>query len=293
MQPNNPHIRTMLPADLSFAADCTAAEGWFGEDLTVWEAFYRYDPKGCFIAERRGVQMGICVATSYGRDGFIGELIVRPEWRGKGLGARLLNRAVSYLQAKGARSIYLDGVLKAIPLYERNGFRRLCRSLRFSITLSGRAYSPPPAFPGGVGAMQACDLEAVCSLDRQVFGADRGFFLERGLALFPNLCLVLVEGGQLLGYIFGRQVAGRYSAGPWVVRTGVSQPEHLLEGLALATGGATIHLGVLESNQFAVRHLSARGFHPKKDNPWRMLLGESGNLGASPQCYAIGSAAKG
>ncbi len=34
------------------------------------------DPAGCFVATEGGERIGICVATGYGKIGFIGELIV-------------------------------------------------------------------------------------------------------------------------------------------------------------------------------------------------------------------------
>jgi hypothetical protein len=49
----------------------------------------------------------------------------------------------------------------------------------------------------------------------------------------------------------------------------------------------------LESNQKACDLLRALGFEELPDSPWRMALGTSEDLGNSPLCYAVGSAAKG
>jgi len=117
-------IRHMRKEELSFAADCTMAEGWVSEDQATLEGFYQYDPQGCWLAEEEGYPIGICIATSYGSSGFIGELIVRPGARGRGVGAALLNHAVGGLKSNGVETVYLDGVIKAVELYERNGFRK-------------------------------------------------------------------------------------------------------------------------------------------------------------------------
>lgn len=71
-------IRAMEPSDLNFAAARTAAEGWTGETRHVFEGFYAHDPQGCLVAAMGDRRVGICVATSYGPSGFIGELIVIP-----------------------------------------------------------------------------------------------------------------------------------------------------------------------------------------------------------------------
>ncbi len=203
-------IRSMQAGDLDFAAACTAAEEWVSEDRTVLDGFLQHDPGGCLIAELEGEPVGLCIATPYGASAFIGELIVRPQARRLGIGAALLNHAVDYLQKNGARSVYLDGVPKAVPMYQRNGFKIVCRSLRFSGRLS-------PGLHDHVRPMQLADLPDVLALDRRAFGADRSFFLKRRRELFPELGRVLVEKDKMAGFILGRRGEGWVSAGPWVV----------------------------------------------------------------------------
>jgi len=279
-------IRSMQAAELAFAAECTAAEGWAGETLSAFEGFYQHDSNGCFLAELAGRPAGICIATPYGHSGFIGELIVRPEARGQGIGAALLSHAVEYLHHQGAETIYLDGVVKAVPLYERNGFHKICRSLRFSGTLKGESHSD-------IRAMRTDDLQTVFALDRQAFGANRSFFLARRLQLFPELCQVMVEDGKLAGFILGRRGEGWAAAGPWVIAQEASAPLRLLESLARQVGEVSISVGVLETSRRAVELIHSLGFAMRQDSPWRMALGSSGDLGASPLCFAVGTAATG
>lgn len=279
-------IRTMQPADLAFAAACTAGEGWSSETPPVFAMFRAHDAEGCFIAWSGDRRVGICVATSYGAAGFIGELIVIREMRRRGIGRQVMEHAIAYLQRRGAQRIYLDGVVAAVPLYERLGFRKVCRSLRFSGTLPGQAY--PDVRP-----MRQDDLEAVGHLDRAAFGADRRFFLAWRLRQHPALCQVLELDGEIRGFLIGRDGEGVISAGPWVVQAGVPHPERLLESLAVQAGGRTIGLGVLEANEVATATLRALGFGERANPPWRMVLGSDRGLGTGPMCYAIGSPAKG
>jgi len=286
MMPNDLTIRRMYATDLAFAAQCTAGEGWASETLASFEGFYQHDPEGCLLAERTGHPAGICIATPYGRSGFVGELIVRPEMRGQGIGAALLHHAVTHLRERGAATVYLDGVVKAVPLYQRYGFRKVCRSLRFSGTLSGRQHAH-------IRLMQASDLASVFTLDRKAFGADRSFFLAHGLRLFPELCYVMIEDGKLCGFILGRHGEGWAAAGPWVMAHTHRDALHLLASLAGAADAASIGVGVLESNRIAVELIRSLGFTSREDSPWRMALGPSSDLGASPQCFAVGTAATG
>ena len=279
-------IRPMRPSDLDFAAACTTAEEWASETRREFEGFFAYDPGGCFIAEKGGRPVGICIATGYGEFGFVGELIVIPAVRGRGIGRRLLEHAVEYLRTRGARAVYLDGVLAAVPLYERAGFRRVCRSWRFLGQIPGASH--PDVRPMG-----ARDMEAVAWLDRTAFGADRRFFLERRLTLYPELCWVLEGDGEVRGFITGRRGDDWVYTGPWVVRPDVEHPESLLERFALEVGGSEFAIGVLETNEEAVAILHALSFEARSESPWRMALGAGDPVGSPAHVFAIGSAAKG
>jgi len=280
------YIREMEVEDLAFAAECTAGEGWVSENFQTLAGFLLNHPSGCLLAEENGYPVGICIASPYGKSGFIGELIVRPEVRGRGVGASLLNRGVDTLREGGAETVYLDGVLKAVDLYERNGFRKVCRSWRFSGSLPGEGH--PEVRP-----MTAQDLGQVIALDQAHFGTDRSFFIQYRFGLFPHLCHVMRRGDRLVGYIQGRYGEDWASAGPWVVSEEADNPSALLKALAQEAGGRPITIGVLDTNQKACQLVHALGFVERTDSPWRMAKGIRKDLGASPACYAIGSAANG
>jgi len=276
----------MREADLDFAAGCTASVDWPSETRETFENFFLQDPSGCFVAEGTGGALGICVATAYRRAGFIGELVVRKEGRGLGLGPRLLAEAIAHLRGRGVGSVLLDGVGRAVPYYESVGFRRICRSLRFKGTVAGR---PDPR----VRPMRREDLPEVFRLDAEGFGEDRSFFLERRRSLHPGLARVLEQDGRIAGFIFGMRCRGLVAAGPLVVRPGAEDPPALLAGLALETGGSPLRVGVLESNARAVAAFRSLTGLAEQPGSWRMVLGPSDRLGNSPLCWAVGSPAKG
>jgi len=276
----------MLSSDLDFAASLTALEGWQSETRQVFEGFLAYHPDGCFVAEVSGRRSGMCIATPYQGFGFVGELIVVEGQRGRGIGGQLLEQAIAHLRQRRASAIFLDGVLKAVPLYERSGFRKLCRSWRFNGSI------PSAAHPG-TRPMRAADLEAVAALDRAAFGADRSFFLERHLALYPDLCLVQEDQGEMQGFIMGRRAGESVSAGPWVAAPCAPHPASLLESLACQAGATTLKFGLLGSNPEALASVEPYGLVENPASPWRMVLGDPGLPGEPSQIYAIGSPAKG
>ena len=279
-------IRLMEPADLDFAAACIRAEGWLGEARPAIADFLAYDPQGCFIAEVDRQRAGLCVATGYQQHGFIGELIVVPEQRGRGLGTALFTRAVAYLHARGVNSIALDGDAPGIPIYEKAGFRKVCRSLRFYGSVPGAAH----AFVRG---LSHADLERVCLLDAQLFGDDRSFYLRRRFECCPRLCFAAERDGELLGYLLARPGQGVISIGPWAVCPEPPRPLALLQQLAAVVPDQRLRIGVLESNQPAVALLRATPGLEEGQSSWRMVLGGGDGPGHHQWLYAIGSAAKG
>lgn len=279
-------IRAMQPDEIDLAASFTRGEGWITETSAEFAGFLRFAPRGCLIAELGSRPIGICVATPYGEVGFIGELIVAPEHRGQGIGTRLLETAVRYLEETGAQSIFLDGVQQAVRLYERAGFRRIVPSLRFYGAVTGSVHD-------STRSMTLGDLPEVFIMDRDAFGADRSFFLRRRLALYPELAWVLERNARLAGFILGRRGTDWAAAGPWVVLPGESHPEHLLECLATRVNGLPLMVGVLASSSAAVGLLRSLGLAESPHPPWRMLLGRDSDVGFSDRLYAIGTAAKG
>ncbi len=275
----------MNPIDLDFAAGLVQAEGWRSETRLSLEDFLAHEPNGCFVAESDGHPAGMVIATSYRQNGFIGELIVLPEWRGRGLGRALFAHAVQYLQNEGVTSIYLDGDDPGIPIYEKAGFRKVCLSRRFNGQVAGSdSLRVHPA--------TTINLTMLLRVDRALFGDDRSFFLRRRFERNPELCFVAEEGRQVLGYIMARPGDGVITVGPWGALPGLPAGV-LLERLALAVPGATLRIGALDSNPRAIELLrSLPGLH--EDTPcWRMAFGPQETLGGSGWLYAIGSPATG
>jgi predicted N-acetyltransferase YhbS len=295
------NIRGMTAADIDFATGLTHQAGWASESQDVFAAFLAHDAAGCLIAEAGGEKAGVCVATKYGRNGFIGELIVSKHLRLLGIGQLLFQRALDYLLAGQLESIYLDGDLNAVSYYEKMGFRKLCRSLRFHGKFKGKKHDP-------IRHMLPEDLDRICEMDLELFGDDRSFFLRRRAERFPRMCLVAEREGRINGWIMARPGDGLLAVGPWATLV-PEDAASLLEHLASEHGTETLRIGVLEKNADAVRLLRSWPGLVEGIHSWRMVRGPSdplggdrvgarrdglqGRLGDHPALYAIGSGAKG
>jgi GNAT superfamily N-acetyltransferase len=96
------------------------------------------------VALSNGAPVGVAYAASHlslehgGTIGWLEELYVSPQWRGSGIGGRLLTEVIARAQELNWRTLELEVVTgheRVVPLYLRHGFQPLSRN-RFSRTFS-------------------------------------------------------------------------------------------------------------------------------------------------------------
>ena len=115
-------IRTMLPNDVPCADSLRAEAGWnqLPED---WTRLLSHEPQGCFVATLNDDVVGSVTTTRYGSElAWIGMMLVRESYRGRGIGKNLMQRALEYLEAQSVKCIRLDATPLGRPLYEKLGF---------------------------------------------------------------------------------------------------------------------------------------------------------------------------
>ncbi len=278
-------IREMTVGDLGFCLEMFRITGW-GNTADDVLRMIAYEPGGCFVASLAGEDVGIVGSIMYGEVGYLGNLIVQPGHRGRGIGAALMNEAMEHLLESGVKSIRLDSVPKATPLYERLGFKGESLSLRITGLASQKGST-------GCERMDEIDLPEVSELDLRLFGAPRGRVLRRVHADFPGLCFVAREGSRLVGYIMAREGEGRTRIGPWIGEPGERGiAENLLHRLMDEVAGSALWAGVPEGNQGSVEILEKNGFISGPSSH-RMCLGECGETGIVEGIFGIGGPDKG
>lgn len=90
-------------------------QDYFGPEAGLWLAWIDGQIAGC-IALR---------ALNNAETAEIKRMYVRPGWRGRGIGQKLLEQAERFARATGYRRIYLDttdGMVAAAQLYRQNGY---------------------------------------------------------------------------------------------------------------------------------------------------------------------------
>jgi len=278
-------IREMTVGDLGFCLEMFRITGW-GNTADDVLRMISYEPGGCFIAGLGGEDVGIVGSIRYGEVGYLGNLIVQPGHRGRGIGAALMKEAMEHLLDSGVKSIRLDAVPKAISLYERLGFREESLSLRFTGLASETGST-------GCERMIESDLPAVLSLDQRLFGAPRGRVLRRVHADFPKLCFVVRKSSKLNGFIMAKEGEGRTRIGPWICEPDEwGSAKKLLHRLMDDVAGSPMWAGVPEGNRCSVEILERNGFKSGLSSH-RMCYGRCGETGIVEGIFSVGGPDKG
>ena len=208
-------IRNMCRDEVDDLVCWAAREGW-NPGLHDADLFWATDPEAFIAAELDGELIGGGAITSYhGEYGFMGFFIVRPEYRGRGLGNELWHvrrdRLIHRLQP-GA-TIGMDGVFDMQDYYARGGFVFSHRNLRFSLDIP-REGLPDEADPAAVKRLAEVPLAQVADYDRNCFPTPRHHFLQGWIAQPDALALGYVGGDQLAGYGVIRRCGEGCKVGP-------------------------------------------------------------------------------
>lgn len=200
-----------------------------------------------FVLRSRAGFCGFVTATAHGRSGWIGNLLVPPDCRGKGYGSLLFEHAVEVLERQGVDSIWLTASKAGRPIYEKRGFEPVNRVRRWRHPARGQETYRP--LTGG------CCADLV-QADSRVWGEARSRMLEAlagdGLVLRMDENLALLQGGR-----------GFWVLGPWVSPELCPRGNRRLLAAVMEQipSGAEVVADVLETSGMGSL-LTAAGFEP-------------------------------
>lgn len=205
-----PTLRPLTLEDIPAGLSLCRASGWnqLAED---WRMFLESPRGGGFAATNNGAVMGTVTFIRYDTVSWIAMMLVAQEHRGSGIGSQLLQQALSSLQEEPC--VGLDATPAGEPLYRRHGFVAGSGLVRLKAAVEGRRFQ---AEADRVRPMTAADLPHVFARDRNDFGADRSILLSSFYERAPQSAWITTEGGELLGYCFGRPGHLYHQLGPIV-----------------------------------------------------------------------------
>jgi GNAT superfamily N-acetyltransferase len=222
-----------------------AAEGWVAEE---WEFDFLLTafPQGCFcVRDSDGKGMAFVTSLCHRRSGWIGNLIVQADCRGKGVGEALFLNALGALRKAGAESFWLTASKLGKSLYEKHGFSGIDTIIRWTGFGSQPHGEHDPEAGGSETAALAGDI------DFQAWGDRRDALLA-----------ATVRRGRLLlrdsGFLVIQPCGGAAQFGPFSALDSDTAEEILDAALCTVPHGMKVYLDSSASNRTALKHLNRR-----------------------------------
>lgn len=234
-------------AELAEAAELVASEGWTfsPEDLA------RLHRLGGAVGARdaAGRIVGFLSFADFAPVRWVGNVVVLPQARGEGLGARMVAEA-----GRDARTVGLYSVEKAVSLYARAGFTQ------HGETWALRAEAARPLRASVTEPMRQEDLRAAARLDREITGMDRAYLLREMFRAWPEAMRVVRRDGRVVGFGGAKLYPDVTDVGP-IVAPRSEDGAALWDAIIAVTDGPH-EVAVPGDNAFAMAEARARGFTP-------------------------------
>jgi len=279
-------IRCFEPDDLDFADRQKKREGW-AASRRQFKLYLEHDPNGCFVATVDNQPVGMVTTTCFGPSAWIGNLIVEPDFRSRGIGRALMEHGLDHLRERGATTIRLEGDPQGIPLYRKLGFVDEFESCRLKLSKSKEKLTLDDST---AEPMTTGDLDEVAALDTKIVGPNRRRFLELRL-LAADLALVCRRNGRIVASLLASPTNRGFRIAPCVALEPADGRCVIAAAISAASDRAVI-IGLPALNTDALEMLAEMRFE-KRASSWRMRLGPSIDAGDPTRVFAIASGAVG
>jgi GNAT superfamily N-acetyltransferase len=248
------------------AADIPDADGVlrdaFHTDHSFARRLRRYlsiQPDGWLVAEEDGSAVGMVGAIDYGSFAYVGMMGVRRDRQGRGIGRRLLEALLAWMESRGIPCARLEATDEGRRLYRQLGFVDAGVSHELHLPSTTAVTSLLPDLTVEV----ARDPAQVTRLDATLFGADRErlwrwlFAAEAGRVLIAR-----DRDGRAAGYLCVQEEV----LGPWGAHSPEAADALLTAALPLVRNPRTRAM-VPEQNAAALQLLLGRGWSLDKNVP--------------------------
>jgi GNAT superfamily N-acetyltransferase len=274
----------MTKSDIPAGMRLKEIAGW-NQTAEDWMRFLDADEGGCFIAEVDGTVRGTVTTITYEkRFAWVGMVLVDPEYRGKGLGTKLLEIAIEHLLNARITSIKLDATPQGKPIYEKLGFQCEYEIERWILKRTLETSARPDENVSR-NAVSGQVLEMILAEDREIFGADRSQLLISLRQGAPELTGAVLENATLRGSAFGRRGSFADHLGPWMAKD-MKAASKLLKSFIASSRREMLLVDRLKSNVIAGDLLRSMGFEHSRALT-RMYLGANEHPGRTGNLCAI------
>ena len=252
-----------------------------------WELFLHLSPSGCRVATCDDRVIGTVTTVNYeNRFAWIGMVLVDPEYRGRGVGTRLLQESLDIL--KDLKCSRLDATPQGRAVYLHLNFVDEYQLSRMQLDLASRDFPhldvrAPNQIPR---ELTKDDLVSVFEIDRCLFGADRSAVLRWAWLQAPEYAWVIRgDTNEVEAYCFGRRGFNFDQIGPIYSRA-QQNAELLVLSCLEKRKNQRIIVDAFHHSPTWIAALERLGFAHQR--PFiRMYRGQNGHPGLPGQLWAM------
>lgn len=248
-------IRPMQMDDLPFCGHLVADAGWNQLD-SDWLRAMKLEPDGCFVAMIDNLPVGTTTACCFGDTAWIAMVLVDKKNRNQGIGKRLVEHTIAFLEQKSVSTIRLDATALGQGLYQKLGFQPEYEVIRFtgkSLCRTDGQNDLHKVFPNDKLAQD------IFNLDLHITGTNRTDFISDLIATAesPFYCTLDVYG-KVDGYAGCREGNNAIQIGP-VGAMNAASGERLLNAMAACFNKKPLFIDIPAANVHAMEWASKNG----------------------------------
>jgi GNAT superfamily N-acetyltransferase len=239
-------VTTMRPQDWSFATELANTMHWnmMPQDFQYAETL---EPNGCFILSEDSERIGLATCISYGAVGWFGNLIIKPEFRGKGAGSFLVQHAIDYLHGRGVETVGLYAYPQLLKFYGDLGF--VVDEQYVALHAKELTVQTKEALP----QLKKQDFSRIAQFDKECFSGDRRKLLESILLDQDNHSFSVSDHGNLVGYAAAKVYDDTAEVGPLVCEADRTDTAlTLLKAVLGKLGGSEVYVWGVPKKQVAL-----------------------------------------
>lgn len=194
---------------------------------------------------------------------WLGTIIVKEDYRNKGIGNAITKHLIDMAERQGAETVLLTASDMGKPIYERLGFKTDIHYVLLKPSETNRLSYHSPL----ISNIEKCDLDEICDLDFSISGEDRRDLLTNNIFDGVKFEDNGIKGFYLPSFGKGLIIAGDNVSG--------------IELLKYKISAEKSSVCVPETNVHATNYLLSAGYIQFSKIP-RMYLGE--NVEWKPEC---------